>query len=91
MTHFCCNVTSAHLNPKPVSWTRFGGYASLVTAVALVVFAACLANGIFTPGVQAHVANYFAASVTVFSLLPFAVAASILTQNESLSYEVINV
>lgn len=81
MAHFCCNVTSADLHPKPVSWTRFAGYAALVTGVALVVFATCLANGACTPGVQAHVANYMAAGLAVFSLIPLAVAASILTQS----------
>ena len=82
----CCSLSPTDLNPKPVNWTRFAGYTALVTGIALAVFAGCLAAGHFTPGVQAHISNYFAAGLAVFSVIPLSVAASILTQqNRSVS------
>ena len=75
---------SAHIVPPSGSYfakpeaSKCPGYGALITGLALVVLACCLANGCFTPGIQAHIASYGAAVLTVLSIIPFSVAASVL-------------
>lgn len=81
-THFCCNIKSTFVQ-RPMEYRKIAGYASLITAVALIALACSLANGCFTPGMQAHIASYSAAVLSVLSLIPLSAAASILCASTS--------
>lgn len=75
----CCNLTRG-FQLMPTDYRKVAGYGALITALALIALSGCLAAGLFTPGMQAHVANYSAAILAVLSIVPLAVSASLLCQ-----------
>ena len=52
----------------PTPRGRVIGLIALVSVVALAIFAVLFMTGVFTPGVQPHLASYFAAALCVIAL-----------------------
>ncbi|MCH9608810.1 MAG: hypothetical protein S4CHLAM45_07220 [Chlamydiales bacterium] len=76
----CFEISIGGNNP-PTNYEKIAGYGAVITGIALLALSACLAAGIFTPGIEAHIAYYSGAGLAGLSLIPFAVSVVLLCRD----------